>query len=70
MSVPLHGFVSPHGVPFVTAVLVQVPLTQLSVVQGFPSLHSAGFDGEHGFVTHVPSAGLQTFPAGHVTSVP
>jgi hypothetical protein len=70
VSVPLHTSLSvqPAAGPFATGVVTQVPLGQLLLVHGFPSAQSAAV--VHGFTTQVPSAGLQTCPAGHTLSGP
>jgi hypothetical protein len=66
-SLPLQRSLSLQLVPLIGSFL-HLFAVQVSVVHGFPSLHSAGT--VHGFSTHVPVGGLHTLPAGQTTSVP
>jgi hypothetical protein len=59
-SAPLHGFVSPHGVPFRTGVVVHPEVAlQPSTVHALPSLQTSGVPATQVPLWHV-SAPLQT----------
>jgi len=65
VSVPLQGFVSPHGVPFGSVVCPQpVTASQVSVVHAFPSLQLSGVPAVHTPAWHV-SAPLHTVASAH-----